>query len=236
MAVTRSMTARLSSVFASASLTAATEESRNLKLDSCPAGLLRRHCSHHLVMDEFSYLSVLLSIILGLAITQILKGFRGLRQSRMRVKLYWPALTWAALLLLIYVQTWWAMFGLRSHHNWTFGAFAIVLLQTIVLYMLAGLVFPDFFGEDVVDLRVNYDAHRSWFFSLAILVGLVSIGKDFILDGALPEPRNLSFHLVFILTAAIAAITRREWYHKTGVLGTAGLFGFYITLLFARLQ
>ena len=32
-------------------------------------------------MDAFSYLSVLLSIILGLAITQVLQGFRGLMLS-----------------------------------------------------------------------------------------------------------------------------------------------------------
>src|SRR5215831_8785414 len=35
-------------------------------------------------MDEFGYLSVLLSVILGLAVTQILKGFRGLILSRAR--------------------------------------------------------------------------------------------------------------------------------------------------------
>jgi hypothetical protein len=187
-------------------------------------------------MDEFSYLSVLLSIILGLAITQILKGFRGLLQSRKRVRLYWPALAWAGLLLLIYVQTWWAMFGLRSHHDWTFGAFAVVLLQTIVLYMLAGLVLPDFFGDEAIDLRANYYAHHGWFFGLAILAGLVSIGKDLILDGRITELRNLLFHLVFILTSAIAAMTRREWYHKGAVVLTAALFGLYIALLFARLQ
>jgi hypothetical protein len=198
--------------------------------------MLRRHCRDHLIMDEFSYLSVLLSIILGLAITQILKGFRGLLQSRARVHLYWPALAWAGLLLLIYVQSWWAMFGLRLHHDWTFGAFAIVLLQTIVLYMLAGLVLPDFFGEDIIDLRANYYAHHAWFFSLAVLLGVVSIGKDLVLHGALPEPRNLYFHIAFIVAAAIGAMTRREWYHKVGVLLATGLFGFYITLLFARLQ
>ena len=33
-------------------------------------------------MDEFGYLSVLLSIIVGLAITQILQGFRGIVLSR----------------------------------------------------------------------------------------------------------------------------------------------------------
>src|SRR5947207_15965835 len=49
-------------------------------------------------MDEFSYLSVLLSVILGLAVTQILKGFRGLLLSRARIRLYWPVIAWAALL------------------------------------------------------------------------------------------------------------------------------------------
>jgi hypothetical protein len=33
-------------------------------------------------MDEFSYLSVLLSIILGLAVAEILSGYRGLLQAR----------------------------------------------------------------------------------------------------------------------------------------------------------
>src|SRR6266513_3907690 len=52
-------------------------------------------------MDEFSYLSVLLSVILGLAVTQILKGFRGLLLSRARIQIDWPVIAWAALLLRI---------------------------------------------------------------------------------------------------------------------------------------
>ena len=60
-------------------------------------------------MDEFSYLSVLISVILGLAVTQILKGFRGILLSRTRIRIYWPVIAWAALLLLVCVQSWWAM-------------------------------------------------------------------------------------------------------------------------------
>ena len=90
-------------------------------------------------MDEFSYLSVLISVILGLAVTQILKGFRGILLSRTRIRIYWPVIAWAALLLLICVQSWWAMFELRHYQPWTFAAFAVVLLQTILTYMLAGL-------------------------------------------------------------------------------------------------
>src|SRR5215510_4005593 len=111
-------------------------------------------------MDEFGYLSVLVSVILGLAVAQILKGFRGLLLSRARIRIYWPVIGWAALLLLICFQSWWAMFELRHYQTWTFAAFAVVLLQTIVTYMLAGLVFPDFFGEGIVDLRESFYAHR----------------------------------------------------------------------------
>src|SRR5262249_24586022 len=66
-------------------------------------------------MDEFGYLSVLVSVILGLAVAQILKGFRGLLLSRARARIYWPVIGWAALLLLICFQSWWAMFELRHY-------------------------------------------------------------------------------------------------------------------------
>jgi hypothetical protein len=39
-------------------------------------------------MDAFSYLSVLLSIIIGLAITQVLQGYRGLLLARHRTTLF----------------------------------------------------------------------------------------------------------------------------------------------------
>jgi hypothetical protein len=79
-------------------------------------------------------------------------------------------IAWAALLLLICVQSWWAMFELRHYQPWTFAAFAVVLLQTILTYMLAGLVFPDLFGEGIVDLRESFYLHRVWFFALGSFI------------------------------------------------------------------
>ena len=80
-------------------------------------------------MDAFSYLSVLLSIVLGLAITQLLSGFAALVHARRRVTMYWPVPVQMAVTLLITVQVWWAMFGLREVRHWTFAAFLILLLQ-----------------------------------------------------------------------------------------------------------
>ncbi|MDQ6912107.1 MAG: hypothetical protein M3128_04455 [Verrucomicrobiota bacterium] len=187
-------------------------------------------------MDEFSYLSVLLSIILGLAVTQILQGFRGLMLSRTRVQLYWPTLVWALLLLVVFVQTWWAMFSLRNQQDWTFAGFAIVLLHITSLYMLAGLVLPNFHRDEAIDLREHYYAHHGWFFVIAVVSTLASIGKDLILNGSLPNPTNLTFHLVFIAVALGGALLRREWYHKIAAASMVVLFGFYIVTLFEHLR
>jgi hypothetical protein len=187
-------------------------------------------------MDPFSYLSVLLSIIIGLAITQILKGFRGMLLSRARIRMYWPVLWWSILLLAMFVQSWWSMFGLRNVEDWTFQAFSIVLLQTIIEYMLAALVFPDFFGTETIDLRVHYFEHLGWFFGLMIAVLAVSLSKDLVLSGHMTNPMNVRFHAFFIIFSLTAILVRRDWYHQA--LPAIGVLGFcaYVLLLFSRLR
>ena len=100
-------------------------------------------------MDAFSYLSVLISIVLGLGITQLLSGMARWVAGRAEVRLYAPAVCWAFTLLLIHVQTWWTMFPLRLHKDWTFLQFAVVLLQPSILYLLAALALPTAAGADM---------------------------------------------------------------------------------------
>lgn len=189
-------------------------------------------------MDAFSYLSVLISIIVGLAVTQVLQGFRGLMLARSRVRAYWPALVWAVLVLVICVQVWWAMFGLsqRPAARWTFFDFGMVLLQTVPLYLMAGLVLPDIDIERGLDLREHYFAHHRWFFSLMVLLLLVSILKVRVLMGHWTGPTDMAFQLAFVVPATIGAWTRREWYHKLQApLAVAGV-GAYIVTLFMHLE
>ncbi|MEP6730930.1 MAG: hypothetical protein ABJE10_09840 [bacterium] len=187
-------------------------------------------------MDQFNYLAVLISIILGLGITQLLGGVGRLLQGRRRVRVYWPSLAWVALLLIIDVQTWWTMFGLRQVRRWTFVEFLVVLLQPIVLYLLAALALPEATTDDTVDLRANYYGHSRWFFGLAVLLLVVSVVKDLTLSGRLPGPLNLSMHGLFALGWGGAAITRREGYHRWLVVYTTILMIGYIALLFVHLQ
>jgi hypothetical protein len=186
-------------------------------------------------VDAFSYLSVLLSIILGLAITQILMGYRGLLLARGRVRFYAPTLTWSGLLLVIAAQTWWSSFGLARHTGWTFPQFSTVLLQMVLLFMMAGLVLPDIPAEAPVDLKAHYFREQRPFFGTFLLLLAVSVGKDWVLSGHLPERENLAFHGVFAVFALLGFLIRKPRFHEVvtpiGALAVAA----YIGLLFARL-
>ena len=187
-------------------------------------------------MDEFGYLAVILSIILGLSITQLLQGLTQIINARDRVRIYGPALGWALLLLLIDVQAWWAMFGYRNRHAWTFLQFAVLLLETILLYLLAALALPTASTEESLDLRQNYFRHSRWFFGAFVAVLVVSLLKDVVFTGSFTTRFNLAFQLCWIAGGLAAMATRNDLFHKV-FAGIAGVsFVAYIALLFVRLQ
>lgn len=187
-------------------------------------------------MDEYSYLSVLIAIILGLAITQVLQGFRGLLHFRHSVTIYWPSLVWAFLILTIAIQSWWASFGLRRITNWSFLGFSVVLLENMCIYMVSALVLPDFAEERRVDLKHSYFKQLPWFYGLFIAALVFSLLKDLVLSGSLPQGLNLGFHLFFIGGSAALILIRNETFHKVYAVVSALLFLAYIVELFGYLR
>jgi hypothetical protein len=186
-------------------------------------------------VDAFSYLSVLLSIVLGLAITQILQGYRGLLLARGRVTFYAPTLIWTVLLLAIAAQAWWSSFGLVRHRDWTFLQFIAVLLQMIMLYMMCGLVLPDIPRDGAVDLREHYYRERRPLFGAFLLMLFTSVSKDWVLEGRLPSRENLAFHGIFAVLSLGGILTARPGFHQVATPLGALIMAAYVALLFAHL-
>jgi hypothetical protein len=187
------------------------------------------------MMDAFSYLSVLLSIILGLAITQVLQGYRAMLLARGRVRLSSPVFIWSLLILLLAAQAWWASFGLRERAHWDFLSFAVILLQMILLYMLAALVFPDVEKSGTVDLIEHSNKYRIAFFGFLIAMLFTSISKDVILNHRLPSPLNLAFHLLLIVLAIAGMLGKGHKLQLAVAIAAAIGFVAYIAVLFAHL-
>ena len=187
-------------------------------------------------MDAFSYLSVLLSIIIGLGITQILTAVGRLIRHRERVTMDWLPLLWAAVMLVVFVQVWWSSFGLRQFRDWTFVGFLLVLAQTCTLYLMSAVILPEQVDETRTDLAAHYQRQQQWFFSLLLATLVVSVLKDLVINGQWPNALNLGFHLFLAAISITAIFIRQRRYHEiVGIIGAAGI-ATYIWLLFMRLQ
>lgn len=187
-------------------------------------------------MDAFGYLSVLLSIILGLGLTQLLTAIGRLIRHRDRVRINWLPLSWAGILLLVYVQVWWSMYGLRLRRDWTFGAFGVVLAQTATLYLMAAVALPEQVDDHATDLGEYFDRHHRWFFGFFLATLVISVLKDVILGGVLPNTENLVFHALFASGCVVGLLLRSR--RNQALL--ASLFGVaivaYIAAMFAHLR
>ena len=186
-------------------------------------------------MDPFSYLSVLISIILGLAVQQVLQGYRVLILSRRRIRFYAPPLIWSVLILMMVAQNWWGSFGLAHRAEWSFALFATILVQAILLYMLAAIVLPDIPADEPIDLRDHYDRESRAFFGIASGLILWSLFRDYMITNALPPPAKLAFYGLFLILAIAAMIWKQRRLHEAFAVVMAVLFSIFIGLLFARL-
>jgi hypothetical protein len=186
-------------------------------------------------VDAFSYLAVLLSIVLGLGLTQILTAVGRIIRQRGSIQFHWLPILWATILFVIYLQVWWAMYGFRLRSQWSFLSFAVVLAQTATLYLMAAVVLPEQI-DDGTDLTIYFDRHHRWFFGLFLATLLVSVVKDLVISGEIPSVVNLVFHLLFAAGCLIGMLVRRWRAQEILGISFAALILSYIALLFARLR
>jgi hypothetical protein len=160
-------------------------------------------------MSDFEFVSIILSIVVGLAITRILSGLASLIEFRKVLRIHWLTVGWAVLVLLILVVYWFAIVNVwRDRVQWTFGNLGILLVMAITLYFWAALVLPRNLGADT-DLPHHYESVRRPLF--AILAIWPALGLlDFAIDG------------IETLKALDAGI----WFGHTASIGV-GLLGFF---------
>lgn len=115
--------------------------------------------------NVFSYLTVLISIILGLAIAHLLAGVARSVSRRATTVFYWPTLVWIVVLFILIIQVWWVDFSLSVVPRWTLAGFVSTLLIPATLYFMSFLILPE-----SSDMRATYFENRVWFFWLLAAV------------------------------------------------------------------
>jgi apolipoprotein N-acyltransferase len=92
-------------------------------------------------MSQPEYIAALLSIIVGLALTDLAQSFRELVRPRRKVNWHWLPLLWAANMFFLAIQLWWNSFALLTEATSTF--FFPFLLTFLLLYLACAFALPD---------------------------------------------------------------------------------------------
>lgn len=170
-------------------------------------------------MDPFSYLSVLISIVLALGMTRVLAGVGEMLQARSRRRIYWVHVVWALNLFMYLVVAWWIFYRWRSQQPWTFFLFVFVLVAPTVLYLAALLLFPReaALADDSINYKTHFYANHRAFFIVLLIYGPVDV-VDSLLKGVHHffelGPAYMISMTLFLAGVTTAAITRNERYHQ----------------------
>ncbi len=134
-------------------------------------------------MSPFEYVTVLISIILGLGIALILTGIAELIRRWKKITHFWPYLIWIVLVFVLHIYEWWDHYNLRLIASWSLPVFLFVILYPILLFILANLLFPMKWSKKGIDLKEFYFATYSKFFLWAILLAALAIIQNVVLEG-----------------------------------------------------
>lgn len=181
-------------------------------------------------MTATEHLLVLVSIIVGLALTDILTSVHQLVHARKRVRFSWFPVGWAVILFYVTVQVWWAsLHGVQEPVYQNFFGFALYLLVPVTLYLVASSVLPDVESEGLVDMQAHYFEHRTWFFLVAALNISIIVGTDVLQgDPFLNPPRAI--HGGFLATFVTLAWTKNRRVHAIGLTLALALVVVFIVL------
>ena len=187
-------------------------------------------------MSVADFIIAFISIVIGLAVSDLLMSLHRLLRAGRRVKWDWLALSFAALMLFATLQFWWFSFHwYQGATSATIASFLPRLSFLMIAFLMVAACLPDEVSEEGIDLREFYLSSRVHMWTL-VAVSLVAI----VIVNMIYRGLNAGFvisrdwpHLISIGLAVAAIFSRRVWLHT---LAIAWIFGWTLHWnLFARI-
>lgn len=165
-------------------------------------------------ISPFEYVSILVSIILGLGITQILSSVADLLYHHNRVKLYWPHSAWVAFIFFLLIQDWFITYQLRDTPVWNIPSLVFIIAYPILLFTCAKMLLPTNDQEERYNMRVFYQSQYKVIFILVTAsAGLSVVFNVYMLKRPLLE-QAVQFGLMAVLLGFVSGMFKKENAHK----------------------
>ena len=138
-------------------------------------------------MDQFEYVMVLVSIIIGLGITQILVGVGGiidrLSSKGDRLELSLAHAAWLGFCFSWMVMFWWWEYRFSTRvDDWTFGLYFFLVCYAVALFLLQVVLIPRSW-DGVASLKDYFLERRTWFYSILLFVTILDQFDSYLKGG-----------------------------------------------------
>lgn len=162
-------------------------------------------------MGLFEFLMILVSVVIGLGLTEILTGGANLIKVREEVRFHWLHVAFQVGVFFALLQQWWELWDMQNLGEISFVEVLAVLGPPILLFLIAKLLYPE--QARGVDLEVYY------FRQAPVLWGLVILGtlegtflQPLIFDEPILHPANLS-GIPMVGLCAVLAVSKSRRVH-----------------------
>ena len=183
-------------------------------------------------VNPFEYVSILISIILGLGITQVLSALSELLYNLKRVRFYWPHSCWVLFVLFLHIQDWFITYRLKDWPAWHLPELFFLLLYPIALFLVAKMLLPTNDKEEREDMRVFYRTQYPLIFYITGFCIFVSIAFNlYFLDDSWWYQLPLVLFGLVVLYIPIRKV-ENELVHKA--LALAMMIGSIASVVYAR--
>lgn len=178
-------------------------------------------------MSAFEYLSVFISIILGLAVVHLLGGVSLILDRRVIARLYWVHMVWVANMFSLICWVWWANWQLNDIEAFSVFHYIAMVLFSVVVYLMCGLLFP-VKGNEVEDFHEQFEMNRARFFYLAQVMLVAAMLKGYVDRQVLVEPNTLERYVMFVSLALLFGLGSRL--RSQAYQGSIAVIFFLLTL------
>lgn len=169
-------------------------------------------------MSEFEFVSVLISMVVGLAIAHLLRGVAQAVHERKQAPIDSVHMVWTFGIFLNLVLNWWVLFSWRGHEVWSFTLFLSLTVWVVALYLPVVFLYPPN-KPSSESWTVAYAENRQWFLGGMAVMAATDIWVTALRGGLFDPPIYLPFvghYLVLWLSGVFIASPRYQrflaWY------------------------
>ena len=164
-------------------------------------------------MSSFEFIAALMSIIVGLGVTNLLAGAGRAFYRRKQNPIDEVHIVFTVATLLLLVLQWWVTFRWNDEPKWSFDKFLVLVVWTISLYMLTVFLYPPDLSEEE-EHRDRFQRNRSGYYSAFVAMCLLDMMQTAIRGDLFHPIWYLPFVGQYAVLAGGGLVARRRGYDR----------------------